>query len=584
MANKSTVLFIFLSLITLALVVQSSQQPQSLRSKAITDAPLGTVTLPITLPVLVLQYFPPDPNNPTLLDGVETGWGANATIGGRTLAWWEARTDEMVTAMLPYASEASRYHGYKNPTAPAFFNFVVADTKKYYLPIPRGASLGTNRYRPHYGQILTNLDICNYVDSLGVKEVWMYGYHSSVIEPDESRMSSRHGDVSNSFPKEEAIPSQFRMPICNNSYVLYNYTYQPGGATAIANAVHNRLHQVENIIPFADGVGKWPPIREDQSNTNIPGSIFWGDFSEYIQDYTVRSSYNSSCGNAHYTPNWTDLANHGYRYNLTAPRQFNCETWHPDDNQTTYISAGCERWGCTDMGFYKWWMQNIPGFNNGIIHNGQAMKNWWEAMYDFNAFIENGRSLYGSSLFNVITTSPTPPGPTAAPDFINPSVEIATPLAGDKVRDITHIMTTATDNVGVVSHKILIDNFKPNSGTLLLKECGAVTACTHDLNIDTMELLPDERPNHFVIVVEARDAHGNLGRKYIEVEAVRGVTPTPTAKPGDVNGDNLVNLTDLSTLLSNFGKAGTTKSQGDLDGNSSVNLQDLTVLLSNFGK
>lgn len=60
-------------------------------------------------------------------------------------------------------------------------------------------------------------------------------------------------------------------------------------------------------------------------------------------------------------------------------------------------------------------------------------------------------------------------------------------------------------------------------------------------------------------------------------------SPTVTSQPGDVNGDRIVNLVDLSTLLSNFGKPGI-RTQGDLDGNGSVNLSDLTQLLANFGK
>jgi Dockerin type I domain len=52
--------------------------------------------------------------------------------------------------------------------------------------------------------------------------------------------------------------------------------------------------------------------------------------------------------------------------------------------------------------------------------------------------------------------------------------------------------------------------------------------------------------------------------------------------PGDVNGDNNVNLTDLATLLANFGGAGL-PTQGDLNGDGQINLTDLAILLANFG-
>lgn len=63
-------------------------------------------------------------------------------------------------------------------------------------------------------------------------------------------------------------------------------------------------------------------------------------------------------------------------------------------------------------------------------------------------------------------------------------------------------------------------------------------------------------------------------------------TPTPPTggpKTGDINGDNKVNLTDLSILLKNYNKAGTS-STGDLNSDGKVNLTDLSILLKNWGK
>jgi hypothetical protein len=57
------------------------------------------------------------------------------------------------------------------------------------------------------------------------------------------------------------------------------------------------------------------------------------------------------------------------------------------------------------------------------------------------------------------------------------------------------------------------------------------------------------------------------------------------ACPGDVDGDNLVNITDLGILLSNFGLlAGAKLEQGDLSGDGAVNITDLGILLSHFGE
>jgi hypothetical protein len=53
--------------------------------------------------------------------------------------------------------------------------------------------------------------------------------------------------------------------------------------------------------------------------------------------------------------------------------------------------------------------------------------------------------------------------------------------------------------------------------------------------------------------------------------------------PGNVDGDQDVDLDDLTILLQNFGDSGVDVS-GDLDGNGTVDLDDLTVLLQNFGQ
>jgi hypothetical protein len=54
--------------------------------------------------------------------------------------------------------------------------------------------------------------------------------------------------------------------------------------------------------------------------------------------------------------------------------------------------------------------------------------------------------------------------------------------------------------------------------------------------------------------------------------------------PNDVNGDAVVDLADLATLLANFGVSnGATHEMGDLNADGGVDLSDLAALLSAFG-
>ena len=61
--------------------------------------------------------------------------------------------------------------------------------------------------------------------------------------------------------------------------------------------------------------------------------------------------------------------------------------------------------------------------------------------------------------------------------------------------------------------------------------------------------------------------------------------PPPPDCPGDLNGDDLRDLTDLSIVLSNFGTTtGADPEDGDFDGDGDVDLTDLSVMLSVFGQ
>lgn len=358
--------------------------------------------LPLSVPVLVLSFYPRDSANPSMLDKTETNMQ-------QTVADTQSHVQDMITQNIAFLKEATKYHGYKNASAQQFLDFSVYDQKEYFTKIPQGYQLSWAPFahRPDHGQILRNVNICDYVDNKGVREVWMYGYHSNTIEPDESRMSSMYGDISNSLPHDEQVPSQYRMPVCQHAYTFYNYNYSRG----VETEAHDRLHQVENMMSYAEGAGKWPPTVNPNNTT---GSIFWGNFSIYVQSNTPVPT-KTACGNAHFTPNWKSASQDSYRYNVTGTVSSNCENW-PQNN---YATVSCSNWGCSEMGYYTWWLQNIPGYNNGISMNGQPMRNWWEAMYDFNNFISKGRTLFGtSSITGCVNTNPTAtsaPSPTLTP-------------------------------------------------------------------------------------------------------------------------------------------------------------------------
>ena len=64
-----------------------------------------------------------------------------------------------------------------------------------------------------------------------------------------------------------------------------------------------------------------------------------------------------------------------------------------------------------------------------------------------------------------------------------------------------------------------------------------------------------------------------------------GSIPWGWHDPGDANGDGMVDVNDLTIVLTNFGQTGCAWSQGcmDGDGTGTVDLNDLTIVLANFG-
>jgi len=53
--------------------------------------------------------------------------------------------------------------------------------------------------------------------------------------------------------------------------------------------------------------------------------------------------------------------------------------------------------------------------------------------------------------------------------------------------------------------------------------------------------------------------------------------------PADANGDGMVDINDLTTVLNNYGKTGMAWSQGNLTGDATVDINDLTQVLTYYG-
>lgn len=161
----------------------------------------------------------------------------------------------------------------------------------------------------------------------------------------------------------------------------------------------------------------------------------------------------------------------------------------------------------------------------------------------------------GASPANVATSAAV----SVTVDNSAPTTPGSLHMTANTLTGINLAWTASTDNVGVTNYKL------SRNGTLI------ATLPASTLTYSDTGLTNTTSYNYSLV---ATDAAGNSSA------AATLTASTVTAKPGDLNGDNNVDITDLSILLSNYN---TTNSVADINKDGTVNILDLSILLSNYG-
>ena len=156
-------------------------------------------------------------------------------------------------------------------------------------------------------------------------------------------MAGPYGDISNS----DRDPHD--LPVLSKTYTVYHYNYGRGPS----EAVEDHMHQIEAVLRHVDP------------------HLFWDKF--------VGKPGEGRCGWSHYPPNGVrdyDWANPTYI-------ETDIEDWTPEGSgQKTRLS--CDRWKRDSLTWFIYWMQNLPGRNNGITYRGRPLTNWWAFIGDFD--------------------------------------------------------------------------------------------------------------------------------------------------------------------------------------------------------
>jgi hypothetical protein len=296
---------------------------------------------PWTIKVLVVNYFPLTADRQRL--DIEVTSNVSAP-----LIEIEEKCQRQTREVIEALEEGSRFRPYRNTSAPKCLRYQVAGTVTYYEPVPHHP---TKEKYADYNKIMERVDIRKWVLDKGVREVWIWAYHSPELGPVESNMASVHGNISNSWRDPEDLP------LLKQTYTVYHYNYE----RETDMAVHNHLHQIEALLRHHGG-DLW--------------KLFEGE----------RESWR--CGNCHFPVNGVK----DYDYDNKTVVESDIEDWRPE-GKGAMQSMNCDRWDCNDLKWYVYWMQAIPGAANGLTYKGSKLSNWWEFIGDYDQAVRRKNKL-----------------------------------------------------------------------------------------------------------------------------------------------------------------------------------------------
>jgi len=498
------------------------------------------------VPVVIIRYLPST-------DGINLDPSTTGITS--TLAAMKSKIDIMDKQIKFSLEEGSKFHGYSNSNARPTLGYKVVYYVTVYENIPRSnfqVPWNPSAYRPDYDAILNRFNAQYFVEQLGVREFWIWGYHHGDIEPVESNMSSAlTGDISNSERRNDDLP------IYNKTYVLYNYNYE----RSQAEAVHNHGHQLEAVLSY---------INDRQSNNTI---LFWDKFVGKESNIHITGR----CGWTHMPPNTTDH----YDYINYTTVQSDIEDWTPDrTGQLKYVNAST--WGSInyiwpsnvipsqqiESNWYIYWFQNMPGFGNMINYSGSYyMTNWWKFTANWDTCIVTNTGLFGQPKSLQLTALVQGFYDPVTNKMIKDTVTVylrnsSSPFA------IIDSSKNKTDSTGKTT-LIFWNALSGSSKYIIIKHRNSIETWSA-----TGQSISDSVTNYNFSTALSQ-AYGN---NMIQVDN----SPVRFAVfSGDVNQDGFVNLTDITKVYNDATNFVTGYVTSDINGDGIVNLTDLLKTFNN---
>lgn len=218
-----------------------------------------------------------------------------------------------------------------------------------------------------YNAIIDSNGICTKINNGIFDEVWLYADDGGGFA--EALMAGPAASIydTNGGPITRAD--------CQRPVHIMGLNYQVG----VDNALESFAHRIENTMA---------KFLDSKNRGNVVAGDTWFEFDGQV-GYAGTLYQKGYCGNAHWAPNATKLAD-DYDMDLLNKVSSDCLNWTPQHTGLK-TDIDCTAWGCNREGYLTWWMKRFPGACKSRAMtkaNAQAMPNWWKAIYRNTAAID----------------------------------------------------------------------------------------------------------------------------------------------------------------------------------------------------
>lgn len=318
-------------------ITPTNQSPTPVTTKTLPTASPTPITLTPTnpapssptpslkIPVKIIIFNPKDANGVGLIERYH--WNQPILLTQQYINFMKQTSDQLFEYTISSQTVVEYF-----PTKKDGFIF----TNDYYDQCQKNPNLEHCRDLIDYNKIMTDFNICQWTKESGGKEVWLFGgpwmgfWEWSVKGPNISLSAENLTD-------------------CGSTITVMGFSYE----RLLSEMVHDFGHRTEGVLNFA--------------SNKYSQSKLWNKFVSP-----------TNCGDIHYPPNTTS----GYNYSSQQIINSTCDQWYSYPilkNETTALN--CETWGCSDLGYYRWWLKHLPK-SGGV--NDNMLNNWWLYLVDFD--------------------------------------------------------------------------------------------------------------------------------------------------------------------------------------------------------